>query len=127
MNVIPARVAGVRRIAMVTPTPDGEINPLVLAAAAIAGIEEIWRVGGAQAVAALAYGTDRIRPVDVITGPGNAWVAEAKRQLYGVGGIDMVAGRSEERRVGKECVSRCRSRGSPCNKQKKTKKDKDKT
>ncbi|MEJ7926038.1 histidinol dehydrogenase [Sphingobium sp. AN641] len=95
MNVIPAKVAGVSRIAMVTPTPGGEINPLVLAAAAIAGIEEIWRVGGAQAVAALAYGTDRIRPVDVITGPGNAWVAEAKRQLYGVVGIDMVAGPSE--------------------------------
>lgn len=95
MNVIPARVAGVRRIAMVTPTPDGHINPLVLAAAQIAGIEEIWRIGGAQAVAALAYGTGRIRPVDVITGPGNAWVAEAKRQLYGVVGIDMVAGPSE--------------------------------
>ncbi|QGP79472.1 histidinol dehydrogenase [Sphingobium sp. CAP-1] len=95
MNVIPAKVAGVSRIAMVTPTPNGEINPLVLAAAQIAGIEEIWRVGGAQAVAALAYGTDRIRPVDVITGPGNAWVAEAKRQLYGVVGIDMVAGPSE--------------------------------
>jgi histidinol dehydrogenase len=95
MNVIPAKVAGVRRIAMVTPTPGGAINPLVLAAAQIAGIEEIWRVGGAQAVAALAYGTDRIRPVDVITGPGNAWVAEAKRQLYGVVGIDMVAGPSE--------------------------------
>ena len=95
MNVIPAKVAGVQRIAMVTPTPGGEINPLVLAAAQIAGIEEIWRVGGAQAVAALAYGTDRIRPVDVITGPGNAWVAEAKRQLYGVVGIDMVAGPSE--------------------------------
>lgn len=95
MNVIPAKVAGVERIAMVTPTPNGEINPLVLAAASIAGIEEIWRVGGAQAVAALAYGTDRIRPVDVITGPGNAWVAEAKRQLYGVVGIDMVAGPSE--------------------------------
>ncbi|MES2175589.1 MAG: histidinol dehydrogenase [Pseudomonadota bacterium] len=95
MNVIPAKVAGVRRIAMVTPTPGGEINPLVLAAAQIAGIEEIWRVGGAQAVAALAYGTDRIAPVDVITGPGNAWVAEAKRQLYGVVGIDMVAGPSE--------------------------------
>ncbi|MFY9350980.1 histidinol dehydrogenase [Sphingobium sp.] len=95
MNVIPAKVAGVRRIAMVTPTPNGEINPLVLAAAQIAGIEEIWRVGGAQAVAALAYGTERIRPVDVITGPGNAWVAEAKRQLYGVVGIDMVAGPSE--------------------------------
>jgi histidinol dehydrogenase len=95
MNVIPAKVAGVQRIAMVTPTPNGEINPLVLAAARIAGIEEIWRVGGAQAVAALAYGTARIRPVDVITGPGNAWVAEAKRQLYGVVGIDMVAGPSE--------------------------------
>jgi histidinol dehydrogenase len=95
MNVIPAKVAGVERIAMVTPTPNGEINPLVLAAAAIAGIEEIWRVGGAQAIAALAYGTDRISPVDVITGPGNAWVAEAKRQLYGVVGIDMVAGPSE--------------------------------
>lgn len=95
MNVIPAKVAGVRRIAMVTPTPNGEINPLVLAAARIAGIEEIWRVGGAQAVAALAYGTDRIKAVDVITGPGNAWVAEAKRQLYGVVGIDMVAGPSE--------------------------------
>lgn len=95
MNVIPAKVAGVERIAMVTPTPGGEINPLVLAAAQIAGIEEIWRVGGAQAVAALAYGTDRIKPVDVITGPGNAWVAEAKRQLYGVVGIDMVAGPSE--------------------------------
>ena len=95
MNVIPAKVAGVQRIAMVTPTPNGEINPLVLAAAQIAGIEEIWRVGGAQAVAALAYGTDRIRSVDVITGPGNAWVAEAKRPLYGVVGIDMVAGPSE--------------------------------
>ena len=95
MNVIPAKVAGVQRIAMVTPTPNGEINPLVLAAAHIAGIEEIWRVGGAQAIAALAYGTDRIAPVDVITGPGNAWVAEAKRQLYGVVGIDMVAGPSE--------------------------------
>ena len=95
MNVIPARVAGVERIAMVTPTPNGEMNPLVLAAAEIAGIGEIWRVGGAQAVAALAYGTDKISPVDVIVGPGNAWVAEAKRQLYGVVGIDMVAGPSE--------------------------------
>ncbi|MES2269415.1 MAG: histidinol dehydrogenase [Pseudomonadota bacterium] len=95
MNVIPAKVAGVERIAMVTPTPDGIINPMVLAAAEIAGIGEIWRVGGAQAIAALAYGTDRIAPVDVIVGPGNAWVAEAKRQLYGVVGIDMVAGPSE--------------------------------
>jgi histidinol dehydrogenase len=95
MNAIPAKVAGVERLAMVTPTPGGAVNPLVLAAAALVGIEEIWRVGGAQAVAALAYGTERIRPVDVIVGPGNAWVAEAKRQLYGVVGIDMVAGPSE--------------------------------
>ncbi len=95
MNAIPARAAGVGRIVMVTPTPQGETNPLVLAAAEIAGVDEVWRVGGAHAVAALAYGTDRIRPVDVIVGPGNAWVAEAKRQLYGVVGIDMVAGPSE--------------------------------
>ncbi|MES2097437.1 MAG: histidinol dehydrogenase [Pseudomonadota bacterium] len=95
MNAIPARVAGVERLVMVTPTPDGEINPLVLAAAHIAGVDEIWRIGGAQAIAALAYGTGRIAAVDVITGPGNAWVAEAKRQLYGVVGIDMVAGPSE--------------------------------
>ena len=95
MNAIPAKVAGVERLVMVTPTPDGLINPLVLAAADIAGVDEIWRIGGAQAVAALAYGTARIAPVDVVTGPGNAWVAEAKRQLYGVVGIDMVAGPSE--------------------------------
>ena len=95
MNAIPARVAGVERLVMVTPTPDGVINPLVLAAAAIAGVDEVWRIGGAQAVAALAFGTERIGAVDVITGPGNAWVAEAKRQLYGVVGIDMVAGPSE--------------------------------
>ncbi|GAO40521.1 histidinol dehydrogenase [Sphingomonas changbaiensis NBRC 104936] len=95
MNAIPAKVAGVERLAMVTPTPRGEVNPLVLAAAALVGIEEIWRVGGAQAIGALAYGTRRIAPVDVIVGPGNAWVAEAKRQLYGVVGIDMVAGPSE--------------------------------
>lgn len=95
MNAIPAKVAGVERLVMVTPTPRGEINPLVLAAAHIAGVDEVWRVGGAQAVAALAYGTDTIAPVDVVTGPGNAWVAEAKRQLYGVVGIDMVAGPSE--------------------------------
>jgi histidinol dehydrogenase len=95
MNAIPAKVAGVDRLTMVTPTPDGVVNPLVLAAADIAGVDEVWRVGGAQAIAALAYGTDRIRPVDVIVGPGNAWVAEAKRQLYGVVGIDMVAGPSE--------------------------------
>lgn len=95
MNAIPAKVAGVARLVMVTPAPGGEINPLVLAAAALAGVDEVWRIGGAQAVAALAYGTGRIAPVDVVTGPGNAWVAEAKRQLYGVVGIDMVAGPSE--------------------------------
>lgn len=95
MNAIPAKAAGVERLVMVTPTPDGQVNPLVLAAAHLAGVDELWRVGGAQAIAALAYGTDAIRPVDVITGPGNAWVAEAKRQLYGVVGIDMVAGPSE--------------------------------
>jgi histidinol dehydrogenase len=95
MNAIPAKVAGVERLAVATPTPRGETNPLVLAAAHIAGVDEIWRVGGAQAVAALAYGTGRIGRVDVITGPGNAWVAEAKRQLFGVVGIDMVAGPSE--------------------------------
>ncbi len=95
MNAIPAKVAGVERLVVVTPTPKGAINPLVLAAAHLAGVDEIWRVGGAQAVAALAYGTQRIKPVDVITGPGNAWVAEAKRQLFGVVGIDMVAGPSE--------------------------------
>jgi histidinol dehydrogenase len=95
MNAIPAKVAGVDRLAMVTPTPKGAINQAVLAAAHIAGVDEIWRVGGAQAVGALAYGTDHIAPVDVIVGPGNAWVAEAKRQLYGRVGIDMVAGPSE--------------------------------
>lgn len=95
MNAIPAKVAGVERLVVVTPTPKGEVNPLVLAAAHLAGVDEVWRIGGAQAVAALAYGTDRIKPVDVITGPGNQWVAEAKRQLYGVVGIDMVAGPSE--------------------------------
>jgi histidinol dehydrogenase len=95
MNLIPAKVAGVERLVMVTPTPGGEANPLVLAAAALAGADEVWRIGGAQAVAALAYGTETIRPVDVVTGPGNAWVAEAKRQVYGVVGIDMVAGPSE--------------------------------
>jgi len=95
MNAIPAKAAGVGRLVMVTPTPNGEINSLVLAAAHIAGVDEIWRVGGAQAIAALAYGTATIAPVDAITGPGNAWVAEAKRQLYGVVGIYMVAGPSE--------------------------------
>ncbi|MFN5782471.1 MAG: histidinol dehydrogenase [Novosphingobium sp.] len=95
MNAIPAKVAGVERLVVVTPTPKGQVNPLVLAAAHIAGVDEVWRIGGAQAVGALAYGTERIKPVDVIVGPGNAWVAEAKRQLYGVVGIDMVAGPSE--------------------------------
>jgi histidinol dehydrogenase len=95
MNAIPAKVAGVERLVIVTPTPKGEMNPLVLAAAHLVGIEEIWRIGGAQAIGALAYGTERIKPVDVIVGPGNAFVAEAKRQLFGVVGIDMVAGPSE--------------------------------
>lgn len=95
MNAIPAKVAGVGRLAMVVPTPNGLLNPLVLAAAEIAGVDEVWRIGGAQAVAALAYGTERITAVDVVVGPGNAWVAEAKRQLYGRVGIDMVAGPSE--------------------------------
>ncbi len=95
MNAIPAKVAGVGRLAVVTPTPRGEVSDLVLAAAHLAGVDEIWRVGGAHAVGALAYGTQRIDRVDVITGPGNAYVAEAKRQLYGVVGIDMVAGPSE--------------------------------
>jgi histidinol dehydrogenase len=95
MNAIPAKVAGVGRLVMVTPTPQGEINQTVMAAAHLAGVDEIWRIGGAQAIAALAYGTEQIGAVDVITGPGNAWVAEAKRQLYGVVGIDMVAGPSE--------------------------------
>lgn len=95
MNAIPAKVAGVERLVVCTPTPRGDVNDLVLAAAHLAGVDEVWRVGGAQAIAALAYGTNRIHPVDVVTGPGNAWVAEAKRQLYGVVGIDMVAGPSE--------------------------------
>lgn len=95
MNAIPARVAGVERLVVATPTPRGKTNSMVLAAAHICGIDEIWRVGGAQAIGALAYGTDRIARVDVVTGPGNAYVAEAKRQLYGVVGIDMVAGPSE--------------------------------
>lgn len=95
MNAIPAKVAGVERLVMVTPTPKGEINHLVLAAAHLAGVDEVWRVGGAQAVGALAYGAGRIQRVDVVTGPGNAWVAEAKRQVYGMVGIDMVAGPSE--------------------------------
>ncbi len=95
MNAIPAKVAGVRQLAMAVPTPDGTVSPLVLAAARRAGIDEIYRIGGAQAVAALAYGTARIRPVDKIVGPGNAYVAEAKRQVFGTVGIDLIAGPSE--------------------------------
>ncbi|MDQ4060871.1 MAG: histidinol dehydrogenase [Pseudomonadota bacterium] len=95
MNAIPARVAGVERLVMTVPAPGGALNPLVLAAAGLAGITEIYRVGGAQAVAALAYGTETIRPVAKIVGPGNAYVAAAKRQVFGQVGIDMVAGPSE--------------------------------
>lgn len=95
MNAIPANVAGVERLVMTVPTPDGVLNPLYLVAARIAGIEEIYRVGGAQAIAALAYGTDMIAPVKKIVGPGNAWVAEAKRQVFGTVGIDTIAGPSE--------------------------------
>src|SRR6266403_4223631 len=95
MNAIPAKVAGVERLVMTVPAPDGVLNPLVLAAARLVGIDEIYRVGGAQAVGALAYGTATIRPVDKIVGPGNAYVAAAKRQVFGTVGIDMIAGPSE--------------------------------
>jgi len=95
MNAIPAKVAGVERLAIAVPTPDGVINPLVLLAAQIAGVDEIYRIGGAQAIAALAYGTETIRSVDKITGPGNAFVAAAKRRVFGKVGIDMIAGPSE--------------------------------
>ncbi|WP_037293855.1 histidinol dehydrogenase [Roseobacter sp. CCS2] len=95
MNAIPAKVAGVGRLAIVVPTPDGVTNPLVLMAARIAGVDEVYRIGGAQAVAALAYGTETIAPVDKITGPGNAFVAAAKRRVFGKVGIDMIAGPSE--------------------------------
>lgn len=95
MNAIPARVAGVERLVICCPTPDGVVNPLVLLAARIAGVTEIYRVGGAQAIAALAYGTATIPPVDKITGPGNAWVAAAKARVFGRVGIDMIAGPSE--------------------------------
>ena len=95
MNALPARVAGVDRLVMTVPAPDGVLNPLVLAAARLAGIDEIYRIGGAQAVAALAYGTESIAPVDKIVGPGNAYVAAAKRQVFGQVGIDMIAGPSE--------------------------------
>jgi len=95
MNAVPAKVAGCRRIAMAVPTPDGALDPLVLAAARIAGVDEIYRVGGAHAIAALAYGTAAIAPVMKIVGPGNAYVAAAKRRVFGVVGIDMIAGPSE--------------------------------
>ncbi len=95
MNAIPARVAGVERLVVCVPTPHGVVNPLVILACQLAGVDEIYRIGGAQAVAALAYGTATIRPVDKITGPGNAYVAAAKRQVFGRVGIDMIAGPSE--------------------------------
>jgi len=95
MNAIPAKVAGVERLAITVPTPDGQANPLVLLAARIAGVDEVYRIGGAQAIAALAYGTRSIPPVDKITGPGNAFVAAAKRRVFGKVGIDMIAGPSE--------------------------------
>jgi len=95
MNAVPAQVAGVARLVMVVPSPGGVLNPLVLAAARIAGVSEIYRIGGAQAIAALAYGTATIAPVDKITGPGNAYVAAAKRRVFGTVGIDMIAGPSE--------------------------------
>ncbi len=95
MNAVPAKVAGVERVVMVVPTPKGVLNPLVLAAARLAGVDEIYRIGGAQAVAALAYGTATIRPVAKIVGPGNAYVAAAKRRVFGQVGIDMIAGPSE--------------------------------
>ena len=95
MNAVPAKVAGVERIAMVVPSPGGELNPLVLAAARLAGVSEIYRIGGAQAVAALAYGTETVAPVAKIVGPGNAYVAAAKRRVFGIVGIDSIAGPSE--------------------------------
>ncbi len=95
MNAIPAKVAGVERLAITVPTPDGKANPLVLLAARLAGVDEIYRIGGAQAIAAIAYGTETIPPVDMITGPGNAFVAAAKRRVFGHVGIDMIAGPSE--------------------------------
>ncbi len=95
MNAVPAKVAGVKRLVMVVPSPNGQLHPALLVAAHVAGIDEIYKVGGAQAVAALAYGTKTIAPVDKIVGPGNAFVAEAKRQVFGRVGIDMIAGPSE--------------------------------
>ena len=95
MNAIPAKVAGVPDVTMVAPTPGGNLNPLVMAAASMAGVDRVVTIGGAQAVAALAYGTESIKAVDKIVGPGNRFVAEAKRQVFGKVGIDMIAGPSE--------------------------------
>jgi len=95
MNAIPAAVAGVENLVICAPTPDGKVNPLVLLAARLSGVETVYRIGGAQAIAAMAYGTETIKPVDKITGPGNAFVAAAKRQVFGQVGIDMIAGPSE--------------------------------
>jgi len=95
MNAVPAKVAGVDRLAMVVPAPDGKLSPLVLAAAKLAGVDEVFRVGGAQAIGALAYGTATVKPVAKIVGPGNAYVAAAKRRVFGTVGIDMIAGPSE--------------------------------
>ncbi|HAD27149.1 MAG TPA: histidinol dehydrogenase, partial [Rhodobacteraceae bacterium] len=95
MNAIPAKVAGVENLSICVPTPRGEVNPLVLLAARLSGVETVYRIGGAQAVAAMAYGTKTVAKVDKITGPGNAFVAAAKRQVYGTVGIDMIAGPSE--------------------------------
>ena len=95
MNAIPARVAGVERLVITAPTPDGKVNPLVLLAARLSGVDTVYRLGGAQAIAALAYGTETVRRVDTITGPGNAYVAAAKRRVFGKVGIDMIAGPSE--------------------------------
>ena len=116
MNAVPAKVAGVGRVVMVVPSPDGKLNPLVLAAAHLAGVSEIYRVGGAQAVAALAYGTATIAPVAKIVGPGNAYVAAAKRLVFGKVGIDMIAGPSEvlviADRTGNAGLDRGRSAGA---------------
>src|SRR5260370_21200501 len=95
MNAVPAKVAGVERVVMVSPAPDGRLNPLVLVAARLAGVDEVYRIGGAQAIAALAYGTATIAPVAKIMGPGNAYVAAAKRVVFRQVGIDLIAGPSE--------------------------------
>ena len=95
MNAVPAKVAGCARVVMAVPTPEGHVNPLVLAAARLAGVSEIYRIGGAQAIAAFAYGTQSVRPVAKIVGPGNSYVAAAKRRVFGIVGIDMIAGPSE--------------------------------